>query len=205
MGVGLIGQATGLFAATNIDDIVVLALFFGQAKGRAAALQVVLGWYAGYVVVLAGVVAVGVVGARLLPESVIPLLGLLPLVLGLRAAWRTWRTWRAGRVGGPTSGDEDFAWTAAGPGVGTTAAVSLANGGDNIGVYVPVFTASRPGEQLVYVVVFLVLIAVWCAAGRLVASRPVVARAMTRWGHIVLPVVLIGLGLSILIEGHVSG
>lgn len=203
MSVELIGQAAGLFVATNIDDIVVLAVFFGRVKTRAGALKVVVGWYVGYLVVLAGVLAVGVLGAKLLPESAVPLLGLLPLALGLHAAWRMWRE-RSSRVGGPSS-DDVARWTAAGPGVGTTAAVSLANGGDNIGVYVPVFTASRPGEQLVYVVVFLVLIAVWCAAGRLVASRPVVARAMTRWGHIVLPVVLIGLGLSILIEGHVSG
>jgi cadmium resistance protein CadD (predicted permease) len=202
MSVELIGAAAALFAATNIDDIVVLAVFFGQATSRVRALQVVMGWYAGYVAVLATVVAVGALGARLLPANVIPLLGLLPLVLGLRAAWTAWRE-RSSRNGGPPS-DDVGGWTASGPGVGTTAAVSLANGGDNIGVYVPVLSASRPEVQLSYVVVFLVLVAVWCAAGRLVASRPVVARALTRWGHIVLPAVLIGLGLTMLIEGHAS-
>jgi cadmium resistance protein CadD (predicted permease) len=30
---GQIGQATGMFAVTNIDDIVILALFFDQASG----------------------------------------------------------------------------------------------------------------------------------------------------------------------------
>ena len=196
MSVEPIGQATALFAATNIDDIVVLAVFFGRATSRARALQVVVGWYAGYLAVLAAVVAVAALGARLLPGNVIPLLGLLPLVLGLRAAWTAWRE-RSSRTGGPPSADV-ARWTASGPGVGTTAAVSLANGGDNVGGYVPVFAASRPQVQLIYVVVFLVLVAVWCAAGRLVASHPVVAHAMTRWGHIVLPVVLIGLGLTIL-------
>jgi cadmium resistance protein CadD (predicted permease) len=199
MSVEPIGQATALFAATNIDDIVVLAVFFGRATSRARALQVVIGWYAGYLAVLAAVVAVAALGARLLPENVIPLLGLLPLVLGLRAAWTAWRE-RSSRDGGPPS-DDVARWTASGLGVGTTAGVSLANGGDNIGVYVPVFAASRPEVQLIYVVVFLVLVAVWCAAGSLVASHAVVARAMTRWGHIVLPVVLIGLGLTILLEG----
>jgi cadmium resistance protein CadD (predicted permease) len=46
---------------------------------------------------------------------------------------------------------------------------------------------------------------VWCVAGRLVSTRPVVARAMARWGHVLLPVVLIGLGLSILMEGEPLG
>jgi hypothetical protein len=37
----------------------------------------------------------------------------------------------------------------------------FANGGDNIGIYVPVFTQSSPGGFATYVVVFLVLVAVW--------------------------------------------
>jgi cadmium resistance protein CadD (predicted permease) len=52
----------------------------------------------------------------------------------------------------------------------------------------------------VYVVVFLVLVGVWCAAGRFFATRPVIAQALSRWGHVLLPVVLICLGLLILIE-----
>jgi cadmium resistance protein CadD (predicted permease) len=202
VSIGLIGQATALFAVTNIDDILLLAVLFGQATGRTRPLQIVIGWYAGYVVVLAAAV-VGALGARLLPESVIPFLGLLPLVLGLRAAWTAWRE-RCNRDDGTLSG-EAARYSASVPGVGTSAAVSLANGGDNIGVYVPVFAASRPGAQLIYVAVFLVLVAVWCAAGRLVASRPLIARAMARWGHVVLPVVLIALGLAILIEGRAFG
>lgn len=43
MSIGLAGQAVGLFAETNIDDIVILALFFGQATGRSGALRVVVG------------------------------------------------------------------------------------------------------------------------------------------------------------------
>jgi cadmium resistance protein CadD (predicted permease) len=57
----------------------------------------------------------------------------------------------------------------------------------------------------VFAVVFLALVAIWCTAGRFVATRPVFARALSRWGHIVLPVVLIGVGLLILIEGGAFG
>ena len=43
------------------------------------------------------------------------------------------------------------------------------------------------------------------AAGRYFATRPVIAGALSRWGHIVLPVVLIGLGVLILVEGGAFG
>jgi cadmium resistance protein CadD (predicted permease) len=203
MSVDVVAQATTLFAVTNIDDIVLLAVLFGQVTSRTRALRVVAGWYAGYLPVLAAAVVVGVVGARLLPENVLPLLGLLPLVLGLRAAWTAWRE-RAGRHVASPSADE-VRWSPSGPGAGTAAAVSVANGGDNIAVYAPVFAVSRPLVQLVYLVVFLALVGVWCVAGRLVSTRPVVARAMARWGHVLLPVVLIGLGLNILMEGEPFG
>src|SRR5690348_12791411 len=35
MDFGLVGKAAGLFAVTNIDDLVVLAVFFGQTASRA--------------------------------------------------------------------------------------------------------------------------------------------------------------------------
>jgi cadmium resistance protein CadD (predicted permease) len=203
MSVDLVAQATALFAVTNIDDLVLLAVLFGQVISRTRGLRIVAGWYVGYLPVLAAAVVIGTLGSRLLPENVLPLLGLLPLVLGLRAAWTAWLE-RAGRdVASPS--DDEVRWSASGPGMGTAAAVSLSNGGDNIAVYAPVFAVSRPVVQLVYLVVFLGLVGVWCAAGRLVSTRSVVARAMARWGHVVLPVVLIGLGLNILIEGEPFG
>jgi cadmium resistance protein CadD (predicted permease) len=45
VSIGLIGQAVGLFVVTNIDDIVILALFFGDATSRSGALRVVAGQY----------------------------------------------------------------------------------------------------------------------------------------------------------------
>jgi cadmium resistance protein CadD (predicted permease) len=202
MSVDLVAQATALFAVTNIDDLVLLAVLFGPVISRTRALRLVAGWYAGYLPVLAAAVVIGALGSRLLPENVLPLLGLLPLVLGLRAAWTAWLE-RAGRdVASPA---DEVRWSASGPGMGTAAAVSLSNGGDNIAVYAPVFAVSRPVVQLVYLVVFLGLVGVWCVAGRLVSTRSVVARAMARWGHVVLPVVLIGLGLNILMEGEPFG
>jgi len=78
------------------------------------------------------VAVAGALGAGLLPESVLPYLGLSPLALGLRAAWRLWRERH--------DQDHDGMTERVGPGALSVAAVTFANGGDNIGVYVPGFT-----------------------------------------------------------------
>ncbi|MGW0552936.1 cadmium resistance transporter [Streptomyces sp. NPDC002926] len=199
MDLGIIVQATGLFAVTNIDDILILALFFAQSAGhRGSTRKIVLGQYLGFAAILAVAVAAAF-GATFLPESAIPYLGLLPLALGLKAAWRVWKNHR-------NDGDEEEGEAKeGGPSHWEVAAVTFANGGDNIGVYVPVFATAGIGGMSVYAVVFLVLVAVWCFAGKFFATRPVIAKALSRWGHILLPLVLIAIGLLILIEGGAFG
>lgn len=200
VNLALVGQAVGMFVVTNVDDIVLLALFFGQAAGRrGGATQVVLGQYLGFAAILAASI-VGALGVGLFPDTVIPYFGLIPLLLGVREAWEVWRE----RHEADDAHDEKPT-TRGGPTMLTVAAVTFANGGDNIGVYVPVFAAAGTGSLAVFAVVFLVLVAVWCVAGRFFATRPVIARALSRWGDIVLPVVLIGIGLLILIEGGAFG
>jgi cadmium resistance protein CadD (predicted permease) len=199
MNLSLLGQAVGMFAVTNIDDLLVLAVFFGQAAGsRGGAWRIVIGQYLGFVAILAAAIA-GALGAGLLPETVIPYLGLLPLALGIRAAVNTLRERRNGDA------DEDQPADADGPGALQVAAVTLANGGDNIGVYVPVFTVAGSDGMTVYAVVFLIGVGLWCAAGWFLATRPVIAKALSRWGHIMLPIVLIGIGVLILVEGGAFG
>ncbi|WP_333736767.1 cadmium resistance transporter [Streptomyces sp. IBSBF 2806] len=198
MNLGIIGQAAGLFAVTNIDDILILALFFARgASNSGSTRKVVLGQYLGFAAIMALAMAAAF-GATFLPESAIPYLGLLPLALGLKAAWQVWKNHRTdesdeaiAREGGPSSLE--------------VASVTFANGGDNIGVYVPVFTTAGIGGMSVYAIVFLLLVAVWCFAGKFFATRPVIAKALARWGHILLPLVLIAIGLLILIEGGAFG
>jgi cadmium resistance protein CadD (predicted permease) len=191
-----VAQAAGMFAVTNIDDLVVLTLFFGRARGdRSATSQVVIGQYVGFLGILA-VSVVGALGAQLLPEATIAYLGLLPLLIGIRAAWSAWRQHRDG---------DDRADNAVGVGVLTVAAVTFANGGDNIGTYIPVFAVVGPSGIPAYVVIFLIGVALWCALGRGLATHPTVAALLTRWGHMILPAVLIGIGSAILIKGGAFG
>jgi len=200
-----LGQAVAMFAVTNIDDLVVLALFFGQAAGhRAGVFRVALGQYLGFAAILAASV-LGSLGAGLLPEALIPYLGLLPLVLGIRAAWRAWRAWRErypDAAGSPTSRPSV---RQVAPAALAVAGVTFANGGDNIGVYVPVFTTTDAAGLITYGAAFLVMVGVWCALGHFLATRPVVARALSRSSHVLLPLVLTGIGLLILVSGGAFG
>lgn len=146
-----------MFVATNIDDLVVLMVFFGRARGDVSAtLRVVAGQYGGFLAILV-VSVLGALGAQLLPDTAIAYFGLSSLALGLRAAWSAWRH----------RDDDDEDWEVGGRiGVGfpTVAAVTFANGGDNIGVYVPAFAVAGPSGIPVYVIIFLIGVGVWCVS-----------------------------------------
>ena len=79
----------------------------------------------------------------------------------------------------------------------TVAGVTLANGGDNLGVYIPLF-ATAPQAIGTCVAVFAVMTALWCALGYLMVNNPWIGDRIRRHGHVLLPPVLIALGLYIL-------
>jgi cadmium resistance transport/sequestration family protein len=179
------------FAATNIDDIFVLALFFGQSGGRLKVRHVVLGQYLGF----SALVAVSLVGyfARLIvPPEWAGLLGLLPIAIGVRHLLRRETAAEAEPEDGPPRRSAAGAFS--------VAAVTFANGGDNIGIYTPLFAASDLASLLVVLAVFFVMLALWCAAGLFIGRHPAVKRTLERRGHVVVPFVLIGLGVYIIVE-----
>ena len=189
-------QAIGLFLVTNIDDIIVLSLFFARGAGqRGTTAKIVVGQYLGFGGILLASLAVTLGAGLFLPEGAIPYFGLIPLLLGLYAAWQVWR-----------NGDDDEHTVANKPvSALTVAAVTFANGGDNIGVYVPVFLSVSTSALVAYCVVFLALVVVLVLAAKFVATRKPIAEVLERWEHILFPLVLIGLGLVILVEGGAFG
>ncbi|MCX4388357.1 cadmium resistance transporter [Micromonospora peucetia] len=184
--IDLLGTAAGaavVFATTDIDDIVILTLFFVAARttGRPRTWQIVAGQYLG---IGALVLASAVVAAGLLvvPEPWTGLLGLLPVALGVRAL---------------LDRDTDDAPAVVGSTLGV-AGVTIANGADNIAVYVPVFRALGPADSAVFLLVFVVLIALWCAAGAWLGGHPRVVRLVGRVGHRLVPAIFIAIGVVIL-------
>ncbi|WNB84750.1 cadmium resistance transporter [Cellulomonas sp. ATA003] len=189
-------QAVGLFLVTNIDDIIVLSLFFARGAGApGTTAKITAGQYIGFGAILVASVLVALGANAFLPEDAIPYFGLVPLLLGLYAAWQAWRN----------RDDDDDDDPGKAVAVWTVAAVTFANGGDNIGVYVPVFLAVGPAATAAYAVVFLALVAVLVLAARYVATRRPIAEVLERWEHVLFPLVLIGLGIVILVEGGAFG
>jgi cadmium resistance protein CadD (predicted permease) len=185
--------AIGLFIVTNIDDIIVLSLFFARGAGqRGTTARIIAGQYLGFAGILGAAVLVTLGAGAFLPPGIIPYFGLIPLALGLWAAWQAWRD---------DDDDDDAKVAGKNVGVFTVAAVTFANGGDNIGVYVPVFLSVRPAAVVAYCVVFLILVAVLVLVAKFVATREPVAEVLERWEHVLFPIVLIALGLFILVSG----
>ncbi|MGE4427016.1 MAG: cadmium resistance transporter [Solirubrobacteraceae bacterium] len=191
-------QAIGLFMATNIDDIIVLSLFFARGAGQpGTTARILAGQYLGFAGILGAAVLVTLGADAFLPSKAIPYFGLIPLGLGLWAAWQAWH--------GDDDDDDEAKVAGKNVAVWTVAGVTFANGGDNIGVYVPVFLNVEPGAVVAYCIAFLALVAVLVMLAKFVATRRPIARLLERWEHVLFPTVLIGLGVVILAEGGAFG
>lgn len=184
---GAIGLAAVLFASTNIDDIFVLIAFFADPRLRVS--QIVIGQYLGIFCLLLISVAASLV-SLVLPPDYLGLLGILPVFIGLKKLTGLWREDEQDQA---TPGTQSGA-------VLTVTAVTMANGGDNIGVYTPVFATHFGPEIIVIAGVFAVMTAAWLAAAHLLVNHPQLGAPIRRYVRKVVPFVLIGLGLLILHE-----
>jgi len=194
--VGQLLAAGGVFAGTNVDDLIVLTVLFlsSAAIGTPRRWQIWAGQYSG-IAVLVAISAVAAVGLSIVPDRWIGLLGLIPFGLGLRALIRTIRS----RNGPDESGSPVAAtWFA-------VAGVTVANGADNISVYTPMFRTAGPGSSLLTVAVFAVLVAVWCLAGSWLASHRGIIAVVERYGHWIVPAVFMAIGAIIVAESGVVG
>ncbi|NYH42234.1 cadmium resistance protein CadD (predicted permease) [Micromonospora jinlongensis] len=191
--IDLLSTAAGaavVFAATDIDDIVILTLFFVAARttGRPRPWQIVAGQYLG-IGALALASAVVAAGLLVVPDPWTGLLGLLPIALGVRAL---------------RASDDDVT-PAVVTGTLGVAGVTIANGADNVAVYVPVFRALGAADSAVFLLVFVLLIALWCAGGAWLGGHPRVVRLVERAGHWLVPTIFIGIGVLILVSSGVLG
>lgn len=196
----LIGISTTVFVSTNIDDIFLLAAFFADPHLRARA--VVAGQFLGIGVLVLGSVLASV-AALAIPEGYTALLGVVPLLLGVRKLGELMRSRGAGATAEEQAeAAEQKLERRTHSQVLAVAGVTVANGGDNLGVYIPLF-ASEPRAIPAHVVVFALMTALWCLAGHALVQNRLLGEHIRRYGHRVLPFVLIGLGLYILAGARV--
>jgi cadmium resistance transport/sequestration family protein len=184
--VGNILAAAGVFIGTDVDDLIVLTVLFLAARAaHRPAWKIWAGQYLG-IAALVTVSLLAALGLTLIPDRWVPLLGLVPLGLGL---WGL-----AGAIRGRP--DDDGPVTASG--VLTVAGITIANGADNIAVYTPIFRTMGAADLVVLVIVFAVLVAVWCAAAAWLGSHRRVIAVVDRYGKWLVPLVFIAIGVVIL-------
>lgn len=186
--------AAVIFAATNIDDIVILTLFFSQVNQSFRPWHVVTGQLLGFSALVA-ISLLGYLTGLVIPHQVIGLLGFLPIIIGIRQWQKRNEVQENVAVAGISKSSTFSAIT-------SVSAVTFANGGDNIGIYMPLFATSTKTELLITLIVFYVLLVVWCIAAYFLTRQATVAQILTRYGHVIVPFVLIGLGIFILIKSE---
>jgi cadmium resistance protein CadD (predicted permease) len=187
-------SAFSAFTVTNVDEIVLLALLFANPRLRAPAVA------AGHFLGIAAVVAVSVLAglaAMAVPHTLTRLLGVIPLGLGVYELVRQLR----GRDDDDDDDDAELAPKRVSFSAQTlaVAGVAIANGGDNLSVYIPMFV-TKPEAIPLSLAVFGVLTVVLCLVGYLLAKNPLIGNKIRRYGQRALPVVLILLGIEILVS-----
>lgn len=189
---GSVSVAVVVFASTNIDDMFLLAAFF--ADRRLAARSVVIGQFLG-IAALTAMSAVAAFASLIVPEGYIALLGSIPLLIGLRrlAALRRFNTPEATEIE-----SADTSWESRSRSqIIAVCSVTIANGGDNLGVYIPLF-AKDPSQVVLYAIVFAAMTALWCFVAYRLLEIGMIGTQIRRYGHLALPFVLIALGIWIL-------
>lgn len=189
----LIALGATAFVATNIDDAFVLLLFFGDRRYRARHVFVGQALGVGLLVLIS---LVGSLLALALPVRVVGLLGLLPIAIGVKQLVERRRAQQNETAPGVAPRPGPARWRQA----TAVAAVALANGGDNVGVYIPLFTARSPAQVALLLAVFAAMLVVWTFAGYFLARRSALDGRVRAVSGRVTPWVLIGLGLAILAE-----
>jgi cadmium resistance protein CadD (predicted permease) len=172
--------STGAFVSTNIDDLFLLVGYFSD---RSFSRDLI---FAGQILGMAAIVAISLVAAFVafaISPAHVGLLGLAPIIIGIGKLLRLGKT-------------EDGQPTAAG--ILQVAAVTVVNGGDNIAAYTPIFATQGPREMSATLAIFAILTLVWCFAALGLVRHTALGKPLRRYGHVLLPFILIGLGILIL-------
>ncbi|MEH2140413.1 cadmium resistance transporter [Nostoc sp.] len=189
------------FIATNIDDIVILLLFFSRINASFRPRHIVAGQFLGFTVLLI-LSLPGLFGGLVLSKNWIGLLGLLPMSIGISSLVNREEDSSLEVVAVTEETEESTIDSFFSPQAYSVAAVTIANGSDNISVYVPLFASSNLESFVVIIGLFFLLLGIWCYAAYKLTNYRVIADVLTRYINNFVPFILIGLGAFIVLESQ---
>jgi cadmium resistance protein CadD (predicted permease) len=190
------------FVSTNIDDILLLIVFFSNVL-RYPPYQVVIGQYVGIGLLVTISIIFSLV-SLVIPSFLIGLMGFVPIVIGIKKLIEKHNKEKLMRIDSNANSFKNKNQnksTSSLLSFVSVAAVTVSNGGDNLGIYTPIFAVYNSIDQLIiFIAVFMIMTALWCSIGFYLVNHSFLANRMQYIGHMVLPFVLIGLGLYIIID-----
>lgn len=188
-------SAIGVYISTSIDYLIILIILFAQLSQNKQKLHIYAGQYLGTgLLVGASLVAAYVV--NFVPEEwMVGLLGLIPIYLGIRFAI----------VGEDAEEEEEeiierLEQSKANQLFWTVTLLTIASGGDNLGIYIPYFASLDWSQTLVALLVFVIGIIIFCEISRVLSSIPLIFETIEKYERIIVPLVFILLGLYIMYE-----
>ena len=179
------------FASTNVDDIFILMLFFALKKYTTP--QILAGQYIG-IFTLVAISAIGAFIGSFIDPRYIGLLGVFPIYLAIK------QIIEAIKAKGDLS--VELQVSKKNQGAFAVASVTIANGGDNIGLYVPLLSILEREGTLILFIVFAVMVLLWCLIAQYLAQHRLLATSLNRYAHIIMPLVLLALGIFILYKSR---
>ena len=186
----LLGLAIILFASTNVDDLLILVGFFADPAFRAR--DIVAGQFTGVAALFAVSLALSLL-SMVIPKAYVGLLGIFPILIGVTKLLALRRP-RDEAEETPPSATRRYGQIAA------VALITVANGGDNVGIYVPAFAVQTGSAMILIAMVFVVMTALWCYFAHWLVSHPKVGPPIRNYARLAVPVVLIGLGVLIMYQ-----
>ncbi|VJX04519.1 Cad superfamily protein [Streptococcus pneumoniae] len=188
-------SAIGVYISTSIDYLIILIILFAQLSQNKQKWHIYAGQYLGTgLLVGASLVAAYVV--NFVPEEwMVGLLGLIPIYLGIRFAI----------VGEDAEEEEEeiierLEQSKANQLFWTVTLLTIASGGDNLGIYIPYFASLDWSQTLVALLMFVIGIIIFCEISRVLSSIPLIFETIEKYERIIVPLVFILLGLYIMYE-----
>jgi cadmium resistance protein CadD (predicted permease) len=186
----LVGITIIAFIATNIDDLFVLMFFFSKSSYKNS--HIVIGQYIG----VTGLILISSLGFffnLIIPSSLISLLGIFPIIIGIKELIKL----KKNKKNTDEIGEKiEFKKSS----IMEVAFVSFSNGGDNIGIYLPLFASINYYQIPSVIITFLVMVSIWCLLSHSLVNHRLLNDKIKKYGHIIFPFVLIALGLFILLK-----
>jgi cadmium resistance protein CadD (predicted permease) len=177
------GVALAAFASTNLDNLLLLTVLQGQGRQSKPAV------FVGYVGAIVAIVLAGLVATRLaeaLPVDKVGYLGLVPIAMGLYRLVRS--------HGG------DPAAPARALSAGAVATLTIANGGDTVAVFLPLFAETAESLTFVLAATIVGAAVLWFVVSKAIAERAWVRRTLPRVERWLVPALLIAVGIYILLN-----